>query len=151
MFYFDRPHLLEEEDLFHTGIEHKPLTPNELQPDFDPFDTSIAEGVVPGRTEIRILEEELQLGVDGLSGRRLSDPDFDPRGATVVSGPAPIHPSALSYVSKILQPTASGYSAQSTGEIDPFDTSVADQCSPGNFGSENKNQTDLKALEAELL
>ncbi len=119
---FFRPHLLEEHDLFHQEIEHKPLTPNE-QPDFDPFDTAFAEGVVPGKTEIRILEQELNLGFDGLSGRRLSDPDFDPRGATVVKAPQPIHPATLSYVSKILQPIKTG---ESVDVVDPFDTSAVE-------------------------
>lgn len=55
-----RPHLLEEEDPFHLEIEHKPLTPLEI-PDFDPFDTSIAEGVIPGKTEIRVLGTWLKI------------------------------------------------------------------------------------------
>ncbi|XP_035704742.1 protein stoned-A isoform X2 [Folsomia candida] len=153
----EKPHLLEEEDPFHLEIEHKPLTPLEI-PDFDPFDTSIAEGVIPGKTEIRVLEQELQLGFDGLSGRRLSDPDFDPRGATVVKEPQPIHPAALSYVSKILEPTRSGSLNLGADEddVDPFDTSAADNFT-SNIGppvtalATNQQPPDLKALEAELL
>lgn len=148
--YVQRPHLLEEEDPFHTEVAHKPLTPLE-QPDFDPFDTSIAEGVVPGKTELKVLEQELQLGVDSTSGRRLSDPDFDPRGS---SAPQPVHPAALSFVSKTLEPVKVGEKVlPPSDDTDPFDTSTVPNVtsSPQPIESENTNKPDLKALEAELL
>ncbi|GLH13499.1 Protein of unknown function, partial [Gryllus bimaculatus] len=55
----------------------------------DPFDTSIAECLPPGRAELRLLESEL-VG-EPSAERRLSDPEFDPRAgeAVPIPGPAP--------------------------------------------------------------
>lgn len=72
--------------------------------------------------------------------------------------PQPIHPAALSYVSKILEPTRSGSLNLGADEddVDPFDTSAADNFT-SNIGppvtalATNQQPPDLKALEAELL
>jgi hypothetical protein len=142
------PNFFDVEDPFELEIGHKPLIPAEvpvvsLYPTYaDPFDTSIAEGFVPGKVEIRILEEEL--GVGKPVPDPLSDPDFNPRG------PQPIHPSALSFVSRTLEPQRASDSQDLSDDIDPFDTSAADNLVPTNIPT-GPGKSELKALEAELL
>lgn len=145
------PHLFEA--MTPTDDSFKPLTPLEAPtgvisvfnpsptPYMDPFDTSIAEAVIPGKTEIKLLEEELGVG----AGRRLSDDDFNPR---VPSHPAnrmisqPLTPMPMQ---PVLMPTSNNNTSSSPqpAEIDPFDTSGADIGMPG--------KAELKALENELL
>jgi len=141
--------LFDVHDPFELELSHKPLTPAEVPSSLltsDPFDTSIAEGIVPGKVEIKVLEEELGVGkpqtIDSLS-----DPDFNPR-----SGPQPIHPSALSFVSKTLEPirVTSASSTEIPEDVDPFDTSAADNLGPTSVPS-GPGKSELKALEAELL
>lgn len=63
----DKPveHLLEDH---HDIISHQPLSPSgdcvglstiDNQEDFDPFDTSIANNIQPGKVELKLLESEL--------------------------------------------------------------------------------------------
>lgn len=118
--FFSR-HILEHEDPFHHQVDDTPLIP--AQEDIDPFDTSIAEKLVPGRVELRVLEQELEDAVD---------PFFDPRNPSFSSRPK--HPAELSFVSKTLEPTAAGGNGTSN--------SVAEQSS---------SAVNLRELEAELL
>ncbi|KAG5867514.1 hypothetical protein JTB14_036577 [Gonioctena quinquepunctata] len=150
----------------------KPLTPfytrknsiPELPISEDPFDTSFAANVAPGRAELRIIESEL---FDPEIERNLSleDKNFDPRDETKakidkvvdsikeISKPKP----KLSFLSesidllaidndspaKVLTP---GDVRDITGELsycDPFDTSIACNILPG--------KTELKILESELI
>lgn len=47
----------------------------------DPFDTSIAENIVPSKTELKVLESELISGSEEKEEikRSYTDPDFNPR------------------------------------------------------------------------
>lgn len=145
------PHPLEA--MTPVDDSFKPLTPLEAPtgvisvfnpsptPYLDPFDTSIAEGVIPGKTEIKLLEEELGVG----SGRRLSDDDFDPRVSSHPANQMISQPLTPMPMQPVLMPTSNNNTSSSPqpAEIDPFDTSGADIGMPG--------KAELKALENELL
>lgn len=144
------PHLLEA--MTPTEDSIKPLTPIELEPVMsgvisvfnpssmaDPFDTSIADGFIPGKIEIKMLEEELGVGA---GGRRLSDDEFDPRGVKHPSAQMVSHPLTPMPMQPVVKPAAPANPPQ-PGEPDPFDTSSTDVNMPG--------KAELKALEAELL
>lgn len=71
--------LVEEE------ITTKALTPSieeDISGYVDPFDTSIAENIVPGKAELKVLENELITDSTENTGgikRSYTDPDFNPR------------------------------------------------------------------------
>ncbi|XP_046982185.1 uncharacterized protein LOC124551235 [Schistocerca americana] len=95
---FDLPTPSERPDLLAVEEDKapiaKPLTPYYPEPKTilddiariaDPFDTSFAENIAPGRAELRLLENELleegqQAPQQPTLRHSLSDPDFDPRG-----------------------------------------------------------------------
>lgn len=110
------------------NFNQKVLTPaQELEPeDIDPFDTSIAINIQPGRAELRLLENEFNSEVptvvgsqDFLSGSQDSDPFFV----------------------KVLTPQLNNSTEEA--DIDPFDTSFAIDLGPG--------RTEIKLLESELI
>lgn len=120
----------------------QPLSPSQLvgatAAYVDPFDTGIADSVIPGKIEIRLLESELgvQAGVKSLD----SDPDFNPRGTQ--------HPSIGLTHLPLLPQTQAQVAAPppinpSIDTDDPFDTSGVDT---GILG-----KAETKLLEAELL
>ena len=131
------PHLFDDlEPATVADVPLRPLTPSHLDQGLnfdDPFDTSIASAIVPGKTELKILEKELV-------SDPLHDPGFNPRDAAfpVVS----VSSQPLIPVSVSQQPAAASAAVQQE-EIDPFDTTAAENVVPG--------KAELKILEAELL
>ncbi|CAG2063770.1 unnamed protein product [Timema podura] len=96
---FDLPTPSDRPDLLVVGTEEgthisKPLTPYyvndskvylfetvngvEIEDYVDPFDTSFAENLAPGKAELKLIESELVGEATGLK-QSLSDPDFNPR------------------------------------------------------------------------
>lgn len=150
-----KPDLLSvDEDEFNVKV----LTPAaEISTSFeeisysDPFDTSIANNILPGKAELKLIENEL-ISSETPIKRNLTDPDFDPR----------IQPELLkkpniedifstneeTNFTKPLTPLADDPVKFTVGEediddIDPFDTSIADNIAPG--------RAELKLLESELI
>lgn len=125
----------EQSDLYLAPDNHdiKVLTPaKESSPEdieVDPFDTSIAANIVPGKIELQLLEDEL-----------------------IERKPEALQPTDLisdtqdnSIYSKILtpQPTGSLDLDANQEDFDPFDTSFAGNLAPG--------ETELQLLENELI
>ncbi|XP_017100614.2 protein stoned-A [Drosophila bipectinata] len=97
--------------------------------DIDPFDTSIAANLRPGETELKLLENELL-----------------PETKTTVTDVLDVLSDAqeLGLGDKVLTPsTHDGKPALPAPEIDPFDTSIAENLGPG--------ETEIKLLESELI
>lgn len=154
-----KPDLLAVED----DVSVKVLTPAvETVGDFeelsysDPFDTSIACNILPGKAELRLLENEL-ISEPAQIKRNLTDPEFDPRFAIEANQTKEtLQPSKniedifgdpeLQNFVKPLTPYSDDPVAFQIGEeeeIDPFDTSIADNIAPG--------RAELKLLESELI
>ena len=160
-----KPDLLAVEE--NAPIIAKPLTPaieakSELDLDYtDPFDTSIANNLVPGRAELKVLESELvkepdNTGLKVVTGipRSYTDPDFNPRDEELNNvSESPIEkPDLLNLPSeeipdtKTLTPqphTDINQSGFDNDEIDPFDTSLVTGLLPG--------KAELKVLESEFV
>ncbi|XP_052863965.1 protein stoned-A [Anopheles cruzii] len=101
--------------------------------EIDPFDTSIAVNLQPGRAELKLLEDEL-IPATARDEGLLSD---------FLSGGAQ---EASAVFVKVLTPQPSGGSIDLSGdqpEVDPFDTSFAENLGPG--------KTEIKLLEDELI
>lgn len=114
----------------------------QVEEEVDPFDTSIADKF--GKTEILHLESELLNDIGGIKETHLSQIEvaanapLRPPPATCVFATTPTDTNPpLQPFSKDPQPVEE----TTVGEIDPFDTSIADK-----FG-----KTELKALEETLL
>lgn len=118
------------------NVEAKVLTPvaenlQNFQENFytDPFDTSsIATNILPGRTELKLLESEL------IQANVISNPEQQDL----------LH-SEDSVIDKPLSPVNSSRinSVTEEDDFDPFDTSIANNIAPG--------KTELKLLESELI
>lgn len=117
------------------NVTGKVLTPvaeksQNFEEDFyaDPFDTSIASNILPGRTELKLLETELiQTNAIDTSQQQdlLHSEDF------VIDKPlSPVNTSRINSVTE-------------EDDFDPFDTSIANNIAPG--------KTELKLLESELI
>lgn len=138
------------------GVENnlaaKVLTPAaEQQPtDFedlsyiDPFDTSIASNILPGKTELKLLETEFI----NTANDALCDVDFNPRA--VESEQRKVNDllvdSSEIISAKPLTPIpgdAGNLNSPEVEDIDPFDTSFANNLQPG--------RAEIKLLEAELV
>lgn len=90
-----RPLSLEHRDLLGGSttdlsvIGHHPIAPNNPTTEIsqiDPFDTSIAESLLPGKGELKLLEKEL-LDDSKVSQQKIiieEDDDFDPRAEEIV-------------------------------------------------------------------
>lgn len=134
-------------------VATKPLTPNiepklfEVEEEIsyqDPFDTSIAKNILPGKTELKLLENELSQLAEttpvinplALVTKVIEDDEFDPRSGET-----------RDYLSledqhledKVLTPLQEDVFDQ---QVDPFDTSFA-TTAPG--------KAELKVLESELV
>lgn len=117
----------------------KVLTPARggVEVEADPFDTSIAVNLQPGRAELKLLEDELIPPV-AKDSSVVSD---------ILSDGAP---EASSVFVKVLTPQASNSSLDLGGiggaeaeDIDPFDTSFVPSLGPG--------RAEIKLLESELI
>ncbi|XP_060662228.1 protein stoned-A [Drosophila nasuta] len=108
-------------------------TEDDEQEDIDPFDTSIAANLQPGQTELKLLENEL-----------LPESARQP-----VTGVLDTQSDAqeLGLGDKVLTPSLPNRTTQQSLEeqldIDPFDTSIAENLAPG--------ETEIKLLESELI
>lgn len=117
---------------------HKVLTPAHLgkagiEDSSDPFDTSIAVNLQPGRAELKLLEDEL---IPRSSKNESVVSDILSEGANEAS----------SVFVKVLTPQASNTSLDldtEPEEIDPFDTSFVSYLGPG--------KAEIKVLESELI
>lgn len=124
------PVVVQKSDLLGVTDDYnqKVLTPaHEAEPEeVDPFDTSIAVNIQPGRTELKLLEDELipAIPVEASSSQDILS-DSQDTGSIFV---------------KVLTPQPSN-SIDET-DIDPFDTSFANDLGPG--------KTEIKLLENEL-
>lgn len=150
-----KPDLLAVEE----EVTAKVLTPAvETTSDFDlsysdPFDTSdIACNILPGKAELRILEDELIKTNNTDIKRNLTDPDFNPRNAleeqpqTTKNIEDLFGNSEEQSCVKPLTPFAGepvSFQIGDEDDIDPFDTSIADNIAPG--------RAELKLLESELI
>lgn len=98
----------------------------------DPFDTSnVSQTILPGRAELRIIEDELlpQVVVDPTARLSVLDSCSDSQ--------------ELGLGDKVLTPQIPLSAEQSFEEQDPFDTSIANNLAPG--------QVEIKLLESELI
>ncbi|KAF5294255.1 hypothetical protein FQR65_LT10841 [Abscondita terminalis] len=119
----------------------------------DPFDTSIASNILPGKAELKLLETELVQSNTQLK-RVLTDPDFNPRDAAKESDVFTVTKEVKANIPDLLEHTVENISTKILTpievsndiediDIDPFDTSIANNIGPG--------QTELKLLESELI
>lgn len=111
-----------------TPVAEKPQNFEESL-DVDPFDTSIANNILPGRTELKLLESELiQTGPTSSSLQQ----DLLHSEDSVIDKPlSPVNTSRINSVT------------EEEEDFDPFDTSIANNIAPG--------KTELKLLESELI
>lgn len=127
------------------AVDTKVLTPyledrGSIDLESDPFDTSVVS-FLPGKTELKVLESEL------LSQE--FDTDFDPRLGEQVSREVDLlAPSDDAFQVKALTPDipdpVTGFLiGTEDDDIDPFDTTIAENLVPG--------KTELKLLESELM
>uniref|UniRef100_A0A1I8NZE9 Protein stoned-A n=1 Tax=Stomoxys calcitrans TaxID=35570 RepID=A0A1I8NZE9_STOCA len=115
-------------------IAIKVLTPAQESKDLadeyvDPFDTSIAANIQPGQAELKLLENEF------LPQRQSSTPT----GVLDTQSDA----QELGLGDKVLTPQLPHKQIVVPQEIDPFDTSIAENLQPG--------ETEIKLLENELI
>lgn len=120
------------------NINTKVLTPAQESkdlPDYsvdqvaDPFDTSIAANLQPGQAELKLLESEL----------------LPERHSDIPTGVLDIQSDAqeLGLGDKVLTPQLPHKQIIVPAEVDPFDTSIAENLKPG--------ETEIKLLESELI
>jgi hypothetical protein len=107
-----------------------PATEDSLESYIDPFDTTIAGNLLPGKAELKVLEDELC--------------PAKPQGVKDVEQIL-AEPTDNSIYTKVLtpQPRESIDFGGSLDDIDPFDTSIANNLAPG--------ETEIKLLEKELI
>lgn len=132
----------------------KPLTPyyhrdsslpldEEEAVEVDPFDTSFVPSIAPTSVELDLIEKEILKETQPTLKPSLSDDDFDPRAIT----PEPPGEKADLLLApdnhdiKVLTPAKD--STPDEVEVDPFDTSIANNIVPGTI--------ELKLLEDELI
>ncbi|XP_067635830.1 protein stoned-B-like [Eurosta solidaginis] len=119
------------------NIKVKVLTPSQESKDIpddsteykDPFDTSIASNLQPGRAELKQLESELL-------------PTKEPEITTGVLD-TQTDAQELGLGDKVLTPSVPVKQIILPEEVDPFDTSIAENLAPG--------ATEIKLLESELI
>ncbi|KAK6642251.1 hypothetical protein RUM44_013974 [Polyplax serrata] len=144
-----KPDLLVVEEEYSV----KALTPQieeDISAYVDPFDTSIAENIVPGKAELKVLESELipESQVPGEIKRSYTDPDFDPRD-DLIKREAPktdilsLTAESSGIDAKPLNPVDLETCPDSSSNFDPFDTTIAANLLPG--------KAEIRVLESELL
>lgn len=135
-------------------IESKPIAEEEISYT-DPFDTSIATNILPGKAELKILESELQQIPQQLPPRPINLPtvvpivpstvpeidDFDPRADEIKESKDFLSLDGQDPGDKVLTPLQNK-DLILDDDVDPFDTSFA-TIEPG--------RTELKLLESELM
>lgn len=152
-----QPDLLSEDTEITIKL-HTPVAPRKIEEDLenfdyiDPFDTSIVKDVLPGKAELKLLENELINSDCGTSIKRsYTDPDFNPRDSPEQEIQPKVetknfidHSEDISVAEKPLTPLSanSKVSFDLGADIDPFDTSCVENLVPG--------KAELKLLETEL-
>lgn len=137
---------------------HTPVAPRKIEEDLenfdyiDPFDTSIVKDILPGKAELKLLENELINSDCGTAIKRsYTDPDFNPRDSPEQETHSKVEPKNfidhsedISVAEKPLTPLSanSKVSFDLGADIDPFDTSCVENLVPG--------KAELKLLETEL-
>ncbi|XP_050451747.1 protein stoned-B-like [Cataglyphis hispanica] len=136
-------------------IENKPIEEEEISYS-DPFDTSIATNILPGKAELKILESELEQIPQQPPPRPINLPavvpiipvstvpeidDFDPRAHEVKESKDFLALDGQDPGDKVLTPLQNK-DFSLNDDVDPFDTSFA-TIEPG--------RTELKLLESELM
>ncbi|KAI9589280.1 protein stoned-A [Glossina fuscipes] len=119
------------------NISAKVLTPAQENKDLpssskdiaDPFDTSIAANIQPGKAELKLLESELLPQKQSNKSESVLDTDSDAQ--------------ELGLGDKVLTPQLPHKKITVPEDIDPFDTSIAENLAPG--------ETEIKLLESELI
>ncbi|XP_067011482.2 protein stoned-A [Anabrus simplex] len=140
------------------AVERKPSIAEGADFDYtDPFDTSIASNLLPGKAELKLLESELisEPGPESSIRRSYTDPDFNPRdspdqevAAASLEKPDLLNiPSEAGPIAKPLTPAipdcTNGTLEGDTDYTDPFDTSLVGDLVPG--------KAELRVLESELI
>lgn len=100
----------------------------------DPFDTSIASNILPGKTELKLLETELidsEAAVSAISSETSADLLSHSKDSVIDKPLSPVTKSANTDLENICD------------DFDPFDTSIASNILPG--------RTELKLIESELM
>ncbi|XP_014616987.1 PREDICTED: uncharacterized protein LOC106794081 [Polistes canadensis] len=142
-------------------VDAKPLTPKvesktieeEEISYVDPFDTSIAVNILPGKAELKVLESELEQITEQIRPNPINlssivatslvpdEEDFNPRADEVSESKDFLCTNDQDLDTKVLTPVQSKDNTLED-DIDPFDTSFA-TIGPG--------KTELKILESELM
>lgn len=139
-------------------IESKPIEEEEISY-VDPFDTSIATNILPGKAELKILESELQqipqepprpkpinlppvVSTVPITVPEIVDDSFDPRADEVKESKDFLSLDGQDPGDKVLTPLQNKNFPGLDDDVDPFDTSFA-TIEPG--------RTELKLLESELM
>lgn len=119
----------------------KPLTPFYVRknsvPAVDPFDTSFVPTLAPGKTELKLIENEL----NQIETRRQDDPVV--RIIETKAQPVDLLSISNDITAKVLTPAAEEVTGELLLYADPFDTSIAKNILPG--------KAELKLLENELI
>lgn len=145
----EQPDIISEEVKIEAKL-HTPVTPRKITEvfeesvDFDPFDTSIANVLAPGKAEIKILETELIYAkenppiqpINTIITETLTSKLVDTKPLTDF-----LEQPAEEITVKPLTPVVA--SSLDREDIDPFDTSCVGTILPG--------KTEIKLLESELL
>lgn len=118
----------------------KPLTPFYVRknsvPAVDPFDTSFVPALAPGKTELKLIENEL---------KQIETRQEDPVVLLIETKAQPVDLLSISnnITAKVLTPAAEEVTGELLLYADPFDTSIAKNILPG--------KAELKLLENELI
>lgn len=122
-------------------IESKVLTPAaekcevvSAALELDPFDTSVASNILPGRTELKLLETEL---INSEAENKYTVNNFNVKQDLLQHSEDTIRDKPLS---PIIDSTTNLTTEE---DFDPFDTSIANNIAPG--------RTELKLLESEFI
>lgn len=105
--------------------------------EIDPFDTSIAANLKPGQTELKLLENELLPEIARQTVVGVLDEQSDAQELGL--GDKVLTPSLPNRTTEQLLEEQQ----QQQQEIDPFDTSIAENLAPG--------ETEIKLIESELI
>lgn len=131
--YSDKPDLLSvENDLNIKVLTPAELNKDELEENFsitDPFDTSNVSGaILPGKAELKLIENEF---IDQVKQTEVAFLDINSDSQELGLG------------GKVLTPQVSLPVEDSFDDVDPFDTSFANNLAPG--------QAEIKLIESELI
>lgn len=153
----EQPDILSDEVVLETKL-HTPVAPKKIfdepsvlkDEDIDPFDTSIANSLIPGKAEIKILENEfihsqdttqVVAGTSILEKLRRDSESFSSLRRLSITEVLELPPEDTSV--KPLTPIVPSSSFEQDEDIDPFDTSGIGEILPG--------KTEIKILESELM